>query len=109
MIEPRVGEMRHLLQLQAPQRTPDGSGGAVASWALQAEIWAAVRPSKAGEAVVADRVQPIVSHEVWMRVRGDVTADMRLLWGARILQIKGVLQIGTPSRWLRCLVEERLP
>ena len=46
MIEPRVGEMRHLLQLQAPQRTPDGSGGAVVSWALLAEIWGAVRRAK---------------------------------------------------------------
>ena len=86
--------MRHLLQLQAPQRTSDArsSGGAVVSWSLQAEIWAAVRPGKAVEAVVADRVQPLVSHEVWMRARGDVTTEMRLLWGARVLDIKGILR-----------------
>jgi SPP1 family predicted phage head-tail adaptor len=109
MIEPSIGELRHRLGLQAPLLGADGSGGAVVSWSLVAEVWAAVRTTRAGEFVLADRLQSVAGHEVWLRARADVTPDMRFLWGPRVLEIKGVIEVGSPPRWLRCLVEERAP
>jgi SPP1 family predicted phage head-tail adaptor len=100
--------MRHRLQLEAALETADGGGGVTRTWALAAEVWAALKPLAGDERVEADGVHGRVSHEVWIRYRAGVLADMRFRLGARVFEIRSVIDTGERHRFLRCMVEERV-
>jgi SPP1 family predicted phage head-tail adaptor len=101
--------MHHRLALQAPLASDDGGGGVTRTWALVAEVWGAVRPVSGNESVEADGVGGRVSHEIWIRHRAGVVPEMRFALGARIFEIRAVIDSGERHRFLRCLVEERVP
>jgi SPP1 family predicted phage head-tail adaptor len=104
-----IGEMRHRLALEAPLADSDGGGGVTRTWALVAEVWGAIRPLSGGEGVEADGLRGQVSHEIWIRHRAGVVPEMRFVLGARIFEIRAAIDAGERHRFLRCLVEERVP
>jgi SPP1 family predicted phage head-tail adaptor len=104
-----IGELSHRFALMAPVRTADGGGGATVTWSLIAELWGALRPVSGGEHVEADGVKDRIAHEIWIRHRAGVTSDMRFVLGARVFEIRAVVDVGERRRFLRCLVEERRP
>lgn len=103
-----IGKLRHRLRLEAPSRTPDGGGGAAVTWTLVAEVWAAFRPYGGSERDEHDGLKARISHEVWIRHRGDVRPDMRFVMGERVFEILAAIVVEGNARWLRCLTEERL-
>lgn len=103
-----IGELRHRLALQAPLASDDGGGGVERTWALVAEVWAAIRPASGSERVEADGVHGHVSHEIWIRHRSGVVPEMRFVLGARVFEIRTAIDSGERHRFLRCLVEERV-
>jgi len=50
-----------------------------------------------------------VSHEIWIRYRTGVLPDMRFALGTRVFEIRAAIDSGERHRFLRCLVEERIP
>lgn len=104
-----IGGMRHRLAIEAPLETGDGGGGVLPSWSLVAEVWGAIRPVSGAERFEADGLHGRVSHEVWIRHRTGVVPAMRFKLGARVFEIRGVIDTGERRRFLRCLVEERVP
>lgn len=108
MTSPTIGELRHRLSLQSAARAPDGGGGVSLAWSTIAEVSGAIRPVAGSEALDADRLSGRITHEVWIRHRAGVAAVMRFVLGARVFDIRAVLDPGERRRWLRCLVEERV-
>jgi SPP1 family predicted phage head-tail adaptor len=104
-----IGDLRHRLVLEAPLATPDGGGGVTRTWALVAELWGAIRPHAGDETIEADGVTGRVSHEIWIRHRAGVMPEMRFALGARVFEIRAAIDSGERHRFLRCLVEERVP
>lgn len=104
-----IGEMRHRLKLEAPLASPDGGGGVTRTWSLVAEVWGAIRPVSGSESFEADGLRGRVSHEIWIRHRAGVVPEMRFALGARIFEIRAVIDSAGRHRFLRCLVEERVP
>ncbi|WP_083567059.1 phage head closure protein [Hyphomicrobium sp. CS1GBMeth3] len=104
-----IGEMRHRLALQQPHAEADGGGGTTRTWALVAEVWGAIRPLSGNEVVEADGVHGQVSHEIWIRHRTGVVPEMRFALGARVFEIRAVIDVNEQRRFLRCLAEERVP
>jgi SPP1 family predicted phage head-tail adaptor len=102
-----IGELRTRLVLESPVRASDGGGGGDIAWETVAEVWAAVRPVSGGEGFALDRVAGHLSHEVVMRHRAGVTPEMRLREGARVYDIRAVLDPDGRRHWLRCLTEAR--
>ena len=103
----RIGDLRQRLTIERAARELDGGGGAEETWQAVAEVWAAVLPLAGGERVEADAVAGNVTHEIWMRHRSDVGAEMRLRLGTRIFDIRAVMDVEERRRFLKCLVEER--
>lgn len=106
---PLIGEMRHRLRLEAAVRTPDGGGGATVSWGLVAEVWGAVVPLSGSERAEADGLKGRVTHEIVIRYRPGVLPELRFTFGARVFDIRTVLDVSERRRFLRCLVEEKVP
>ena len=103
---PTIGELRHRLTLEAPQEIPDGSGGVNRIWAEVAEIWAAIDPLGASEAVVADKRVARLTHSIVVRKRGDVSLNHRFRLRERIFTIRSIRDAAEDGRFLECLVEE---
>lgn len=83
-------------------------GAATPAWALVATVWAEVQdvlPSRS-EAVKQGLVQGRRQARVRIRYRADVDASMRIVLGARVMQIVGgPSEIGR-KEYLEMLVEE---
>ena len=109
MSEISIGALSLRFALQAPVRTDDGGGGASVTWGLIAEVWGALRAVSGGEGVEADGVRGRLTHEIWIRHREGMQADMRFVLGPRVFDIRAVIAHGWRHRFLKCLVEERVP
>jgi len=106
---PRIGALRHRIDLEAPIRTNDGGGGASVTWSTLAEIWASIEPMNGQESVLGDGLASRISHEIVVRHRSGLEPSMRFRLGARVFEIKAVLDIDERGRMLRCLCREELP
>lgn len=104
---PTIGDMRLLASLEAAARTPDEGGGATLAWTQLAQVWCAIRPRSGAEDLASDRLVPTLRHDVWMRWRDGVSADMRLTLGARVLAITAVMDPDGRRQFLRLACEEK--
>jgi SPP1 family predicted phage head-tail adaptor len=105
----RIGSLRERVTLQSETRNPDAAGGAVVSWSALAHaptVWARVEPLLGREALQAMQLKAPVSYRVTMRWRDDITAAMRLVWGARVLNIRSIINPDERRRYIEILCEE---
>lgn len=104
-----IGKMRHRLTLEAPEDEPDGAGGAVRIWSPLGQVWAAIEPLGAGEAVIADKRVGALSHRVVLRFRDDLTLNHRFRLGLRTFTLRALRDADETGRFLECLVAEERP
>jgi SPP1 family predicted phage head-tail adaptor len=102
-----IGQLRHRVTLEAPVATADGGGGADLAWAPVATVWARLRAQRATAGRENQATVQVVSHEVTLRWRGDVTPRMRLVYEGRVLEIRSVRDPDETKRWLVLVCEER--
>lgn len=103
----RLGDLRHRITIERQVRTDDGAGGAVVSWEPVATVSAAIWSRASEEAFALDRVAGRATHDVWIRYLAGIEPAMRITFGARRFDIRGVLDIDGRRKWLKCPVEER--
>jgi SPP1 family predicted phage head-tail adaptor len=103
---PTIGDMRQRLALEAPVRTPDGSGGATRTFSAVADVWADVRTLGGHENLDSDRLGSRITHTVWIRYRDGLKPDQRFRLGARIFEIRSVIDHDGRRRFLECHCEE---
>lgn len=101
------GDLGERVTIEAPLRASDGAGGAAISWSEVATVWADVISFKGTELFNADKLEAREPFRVVIRHRTDVTADMRLRWRGRVLDIRGAFDPDGRRRWLAIDCEER--
>lgn len=97
------------MAIEVPIETPDGAGGQAIVWTPLATVWAEIRPQQARETVNAHQVEARTTHIIRIRHRADVLPTMRVVFGARVFAIHGVLDDGERRRYLHLLCEEGAP
>ncbi len=104
----KIGDLRKQMTLQAEQQTSDGAGGYALAWVDVATVWADIAPVGGNEYLAAGRLEAQVTHKITLRWRPDITpnASMRLTYGARLFNIRAVLNPGEANRWLSILAQE---
>lgn len=85
-----IGELRHRLELQSPTDSTDSYGQPTRSWATYATVWGKVLPFTANESQLANQQQAVITHRITIRYNADVTAEHRIIFGSRTLNIRGV-------------------
>ena len=103
---PTIGELVHQVALLAPIRSPDGSGGAAVTYALEAELWADIRTRSGQSHLIADRLAGSLTHSIWIRWRPGLTPDHRFRFDTRTFLIRSVLDHDGRHRFLECSCEE---
>lgn len=93
MAKAQVRQLRQRIKFQTLTLTADGQGGSVEAWADIAttpSVWAEVVPTKASEQYFAQSIRPVGTHKIIIRWRSDLDPKMRIVFGARVFQIKGI-------------------
>ncbi|MDO8423580.1 MAG: phage head closure protein [Parvibaculum sp.] len=95
-----VGQLRERVVIEKPTRVGDGTGGESLSWAVLGTVWAEVRSRTGTEVTLGERDEARSRFTVTMRHRDDVSADMRLVWRAQVLNIRSLRDPDGHRRWL---------
>jgi SPP1 family predicted phage head-tail adaptor len=88
----QAGKLSHSVQIQSLVSAQDaGTGIITESWDTFATVWAEVRPLSAREFIAAAASQSKVTATVKIRYLADIKPSMRVVDGADIYQVEGVL------------------
>ena len=83
----RPGQLRERAILQRNTPTTSGRGEKVDSWAAYGTVWCEVLALRGREYYLAQQVNAEVQFKVSLRYRDDVTAQDRIVWGDRTLEV----------------------
>lgn len=100
------GQMTARLELEAPEATPDGQGGATVSFVAVASLWARIEPVSEIRQEQASADVFTLTHRIWLRFRSDITAGMRLRKGERAFVIGAWRDPDERGNYVVCLCEE---
>lgn len=103
----KISDLRDRVTIERVSLIDDGGGGVEESFVPHAEVWASVRALSGDERVEADAISGSLTHEIYLRWRGDLGPDMRVNASGRIIDLKVVLDPDDRQRLLRCFGEER--
>lgn len=107
-----AGMLRHTIDIESRVITPtEGEdGGGDQSWpTFLSSVRASVKPTSGSEQWHSQQLKARITHEVVMRYRAGVTADMRVKFGTRYMNIHQVKNIEERNRWYVLMVEEGTP
>lgn len=75
---------------------------------LVCETWAKIHPVAGKQFWEAQSVGATVTHEVYIRYRNDINANMIIEYKGRIFEIVYIFDIDEAERFMRILAKERL-
>lgn len=84
-------DLKSLVVVQALQAGQDAIGQPVTTWATFKTLRANIRYLNGVETIKADAQTSVVKASIRIRRRTDITAAMRVVFGATTFQIKAVL------------------
>lgn len=99
--------MRHKIQIQEKTQVSDGMGGFTETWATVNEVWAAIWPVSAKESRENMRVEANITHNIRIRYRTGIVHAMRVLFGSRTFEIKGLINPDERNIWLDMVCNEQ--
>lgn len=100
---------RQVTLQQFAQSGTDALGQRTGDWedlADAATVWASVEPLTVRTAEYARSLFSLATHRVFIDYRSDVTAAMRLLYGARVFHIGSVINVHEANVTLELLCSE---
>lgn len=86
-----IGRLRSRVTLQSPSTEEDELGQPIPGWVDVASVWADIRNVSGLDAIKSGADVSIVRASARIRYRADVTAAMRLVFGATAYAITAVL------------------
>jgi SPP1 family predicted phage head-tail adaptor len=104
-----IGRLHQRLAIEAPAPQADGYGGQGDPWTSPitlARVWGRVEPLRGRERLHGLQLEVQVTHRVTIRHRDDVTARHRLRLGARVFNVRAVIDVEERHRFLELLCEE---
>jgi head-tail adaptor len=110
----RGGTLNRLIQIQARTTTPDTFGGQSETWTTINSVYALIEALSASERSAAASYSTDVSHRVTCRFDPGTFADPRMvasyrvLYGTRIFNIAGMLNIDEANRTVQLMCDEGL-
>jgi SPP1 family predicted phage head-tail adaptor len=104
----RIGKRRERVTIQTFTTSQDGSGQEIKTPVTLATVWAFIGSKAIGERYISggEQVMSTVSQTVVIRYRTDVTVQMQVLWGSRVLQIENAVDADGRKRDLVLMCSE---
>lgn len=104
----KSGKLRHLVEIQKPERTVDAYGQTVENWVKFAERRAMILPVSMAEQEAFAKLQASLTHSIVIRFCDGIAPDMRIYWPAtkRVFNIVEIKQDATFQREMTLKVSE---
>lgn len=93
------GKLRHNVIWQNKVSTPDGGGGFTYTTSDFANTRAFIKPVSTNERFFAQRIESDITHKIYIRYRTDLSPAMRIRYGDRYFQVKGLMNIEEQNKW----------
>lgn len=94
------GKLRHNITWQKKNKTPDTGGGFTYTTDDFAITRAFIKPVSTNERFFAQRIESDITHKIYIRYRTDLNPAMRIKYGDRYFQVKGLMNIEEQNKWL---------
>lgn len=106
-----IGSLNSRIEIQSATRTADGAGGATNVWATitNGTVWANVESMSAFEVFAAIQRQHRVTHKITLRYMTSLTSGMRVKFGTRTFNIRGIKNLDERNAKMELTCEEGLP
>lgn len=95
-----AGALRHRITIQTPASVQGPDGYPAPSWAKVTDTWASIRYPSGSQILKADAPISVVRALITIRYRDDVRADMRIVKGSKVFDIRAALPDETDARYL---------
>lgn len=102
----RAGDLRHRVTIQQLTTTYNEYNEPVQTWSDVAAVYAAVEPLSGREFFAAEQTQARVNTRIIIRYRAGIMPTMRVAWGARIYNIRAVIDTEGRHEELQLMCEE---
>lgn len=96
----RAGRLKHRIEFQKQERTPDGLGGASVTWVTFATARAALRHQRGNEELQHDQIQSPASVIFDIRPRTDLQEGHRIIYNGRAYNIRYIPDLEPRTRLL---------
>lgn len=104
----RAGQLRHTITIQQRDKTVV-RGAQSSTWNdVYAGVAASVQPLRGREVLISRQEHADLTHRVMLRYLDGITPKMRVVYGARILEIQSAINAGERNAELELLCVEVL-
>ena len=101
-----VCKLNKRITLQYPANVSDNMRGFTTTWTDSADVWAAIWPVSATEAIRSMQPTLITTHRVRIRYRSTVQPEWLVKFGTRYFNITSIINIEEINEWLDLLCKE---
>ena len=102
----RAGAYRTAITLEQPVHTVAADGSAALVYLDAGDDFASIRALRQDERLTAGRLEGVVTHEIRLRHRDDLSGGRRLRAGLRLFRLQSVAATDDRGREVTCLAEE---
>ncbi len=104
----RAGRLRHKVVIQKTTEDRTDSGETTNTWSTHATVWASIEPLNGREYFQAQQETAVVNTRIRIRHVDGIVPKMRVLHGARVFDIKAVIDVNERGREIVLMCEERV-
>lgn len=102
-------QLNKLVEIFSETDVDDGLGGSVTGGAaVFCTVWAAIWPTRAKESRKNMREGVTVSHTIRIRYLPGILTTMKIRFGTRVFEIRGIINPDESNRYLDMVCDERL-
>jgi SPP1 family predicted phage head-tail adaptor len=100
--------LRHKINIEREQDTPDGLGGSAITWSniTASPLRAKITPLNGNESLKAMRLEAKVSHKITIRFRDDLLSSDRINYKGKLMQIRSIIDLEELHKWIEIMADE---
>ena len=102
----RAGQLNKFIEIQTFTTIDDAYGKPIKTWVKHSDQWAAIWPQKSQEVVIDGKLVVVDRSLIRIRYTAGITGAMRVKFGERIFEIKGIKNIDEKNVTLDLLCNE---
>ena len=102
------GDLTEMIAFETETRTPDGYGGFTHAWSETAQAYALAEPLYVGERDGQGAQRNVTQYRFTVYRRDDITEQMRVVWGGRPHNIRGIRIGGQRELFMDIITETGL-
>lgn len=103
----KTGDLKHRITIMTKTTQRKSGGGLTELWAEDFSLWAKIKPKRWNPLIQADDRGQVVSYDIYVRYRTDITTKQRIKYGSRYLFIDSFHDLDETGNYLLIVASEQ--